>query len=158
MKEKVDYVINYETLLIMPYENDKSKVYEYDEIFIVNMNVMDIIKNSCLFFGSSLDGRKEGTKHLISCEMKVPIIVEDSGLLIFFPTGSYRNKSNIWISYNNILNYSKIDSNHTMIFFKENNNISINVKYNILDNQIIRCIKLDAVFNKRRLCSNSSEK
>ena len=158
MIEKKDYVINYETLAILSYGKNKSKVYEYDGVFIINMNVMDIIKNSCLFFGCSLEGRKDGTKHLINCEMKVPIIIEDSGSLIFFPTSSYRNKTNIWISYNNLLNYTKIDNSNTMLFFKENNKISVNIKYNIIDNQIIRCIKLDAVFNKRRLCSNLSEK
>lgn len=158
MIEKKEYVINYETLIVMPYGKEKSKVYEYDEEFIINKNVMDIIKDSCLFFGSSLEGRKEGTKHLINCEMKLPIIIEDRDSLIFFPTSSYRNNDNVWISYNNLLNYSKIDSNRTMIFFKENNKIMVNIKYNIIDNQIIRCIKLDAVFNKRRLCSNLGEK
>ena len=85
MKEINEYFINYETLLIMPYCKGKSKVYEFDEVMIVNMSVSEIIKESCLYFGSSFEGRKEGTKHLINCEMKVPIIVEDSQCLIFFP-------------------------------------------------------------------------
>ena len=61
MKEIDTYFINYETLLILPYGSKKSKVYELDEVFIVNSDVFTIVKNSCLYFGSSLEGRKEGT-------------------------------------------------------------------------------------------------
>ena len=157
MKEVMDYVFNYETLVIVPYGKNKSKVYEFDDVFIVDMEVSDIIKNSCLYFGSSLEGRKEGTKHLINCEMKVPIIVEDSQSLIIFPTYSYRNNKNVWISYNNMLKYSKIDNEHTLLSFKQGNDITVDITYNIIDNQIIRCIKLEAALNKRRLCFKKSE-
>ena len=51
------YEINNETLLIVPYDYGKSKVYEYDDEFIVNMIPLTIVKNSCMFFGSSFDGR-----------------------------------------------------------------------------------------------------
>lgn len=157
MKEVFDYVVNYETLVIMPYGNNKSRVYEFDDEFIVNKEVSEIIKNSCLYFGSSLDGRKEGTKHLINCEMKVPIIIEDSQNLIIFPTFSYRNKKNVWISYNNLLKYSKLDNEHTKLSFKQAKDVTVEIKYNIIDNQIIRCIKLESVLNKRRLCLNENE-
>ena len=69
MKELDDYVINYETLVIMPYGDKKSKVYEFDEIFIVNKDVLSIINDSCLYFGSSLSGRREGTMSLMNCEI-----------------------------------------------------------------------------------------
>ena len=88
MREENDYIINVETLLILPYGKGRSIVYEMDETLIINLDILQIIKNSCLFFGSSLEGRKEGTKYLINCEMKVPIIVEDSKLIIFFFTSS----------------------------------------------------------------------
>ena len=156
MKEIENYIINYETLLIMPYGSNKCKVYEFDEVFIVDMNIMDIIKSSCLFFGSSLEGRKEGTKYLINCEMKVPIIIEDSQKLLFFPTSSSRSSNNSWISYNNLLKYSKEDNGNTMLYFKQNNSIKVPIKYNIIDNQIIRCIKLEAALNKIKY--NSVEK
>ena len=41
-----NYEINDETLAIVPYDFGKSKVYEYDEEFIVNMIPLTIIKNS----------------------------------------------------------------------------------------------------------------
>lgn len=154
MKEIASYIISCETLLIVPVMQDKilkSKVFEYDEEFIVNMSPLDIVKDSCLFFGSSFEGRKEGTKTLIECEIKVPIIIEDSRNLIFFPTNSYKSSKNSWISYTNLLKYSKYGSATTLLNFKGNNDIKLGVKYNFIDNQIIRCIKLDAIINKRKM-------
>ena len=145
-----EYIINCETLVIVPFGENKSKVYEFEEEFIVNMDVVTIVKNSCLFFGSSLEGRRLGTKSLINCEIKVPIIIEDSQNLIFFPSLSYKSLKNTWISYNNLLKYSKKDKNSTLLYFKQNRNICLDIKYNIIDNQIIRCIKLDAIINKRK--------
>ena len=157
MKELSSYIINYETLLIIPYIEDekkkviKSKIFEVDDEFIVAKNPFDIISDSCLFFGSSFDGRREGTKNLINCEIKVPIIIEDSKNLIFFPTSSYRSNRNIWVSYKNLITYKKYDLDSTLFKFIGNNDIKINVKYNIVDNQIIRCIKLNDVINKRKM-------
>lgn len=157
MKELSSYIINCETLLIIPYIEDenkkviKSKFFEIDDEFIVNMSPFDIITDSCLFFGSSFDGRREGTRNLINCEIKVPIIIEDSKNLIFFPTSSYRSSRNIWVSYKNLITYKKYSSSYTLFKFFGNNDIKVNVKYNIVDNQIIRCIKLNDVISKRKL-------
>lgn len=158
MRKVEDYIINCETLLIMPYGDGISKVYEFDEILIVTSDVLTIIKNSCLYFGSSLSGRQAGTKSLMNCDVKVPIIVEDSSNMIFFPTNSHRNPDCYWISYNNLLKYTKSSNINSLLYFKQNNKIEIDIKYNIIDNQVIRCIKLEAIINKRKKYSLSSEK
>lgn len=144
------YIINSETLMLLPYENNSTLVYELDKSFVVSERTFSIIKNSCLFFGSSFDGRREGTKSLLNCKIKVPIIIEESKEMLFFPTNSYRCVDNIWVSFNNLLKYTKFDKVHTVLHFKNNNEIKIKVSYNIVDNQIIRCIKLDSMFNRRK--------
>lgn len=149
--EKLDnYIINYETLIIIPIEDNSSKVYEIDKEFIVKKDCLSIIKDSCLYFGSSLEGRRSGAKDFLNCEFKVPIIIEDSNNLIFFPTSSYRRRDTVWISYQNLLKYKKIDINSTILYFKNNSKLKLNVRYNIIDNQVIRCIKFDAIANKRK--------
>lgn len=145
-----NYEINEETILIIPIGKSKSKVYELDMEFEVNMSPLTIIKNSCLYFGSSYEGRKEGTQSLIGVEMKVPIIIEDSRNIIFFPTSSCINKNSIWVSYQNLLKYSKFDDFSTMLYFKNNKNVKVDTRYNLVDNQIIRCIKLDTLLTKRK--------
>ena len=145
-----NYEINVETLLIVPFGKGKSKVYEYDSEFVVNMSPLAIIKNSCLYFGSSYEGRKEAIKSIIGVDMKVPIVIEDGKNIIFFPTSSCINRSSIWISYQNLLKYSKVDEFSTVLYFRSNNSIKVDTKYNLIDNQIIRCIKLDTLLTKRK--------
>ncbi len=144
------YELNFETLLIVPYGKGKSKVFEFDGEFIVKMSPLNIIKNSCLYFGSSYEGRKEGTKSLIGVDMKVPIVIEDSRNIIFFPTSSCVNISSIWISYQNLLKYSKVNEFSTMLYFKNNKHLKVDIRYNLIDNQVIRCIKLESLLIKRK--------
>ena len=150
MKEINSYVVNLETLLLIPMGDDCTKVFEMDEEFIVKKDIMSIVKDSCLFFGSSFEGRKEGTKSLLKCGIKVPIIIEDSNNLILFPTLSFKNEKNLWVVYNNLLDYKKYDLENTLFLFKNNNDIKVNVRFNIVDNQVIRCLKLDTIIRKRK--------
>lgn len=145
-----NYEINVETLLILPYEKGKSKVYEYDGEYIVNLSPLSIIKNSCLYFGCSYEGRKEGIKTMIGVDMKVPILIEESKNIIFFPTSSCVNRSSIWVSYQNLLKYSKINEFSTVLYFRNNRSIKIDTKYNLIDNQVIRCIKLETLLVRRK--------
>lgn len=145
-----DYEINFETLIVEPVDEDNSIVYEIHNEFIVHKSCISILKDSCLFFGSSFDGRIECTKRFLDCKMKVPIIIEESNNMIFFPTTSIKNHKCMWISYKNLLKYSRKDNFSTVLYFKENRNIEVKIRYNIIDNQIIRCIKLESLWNKRK--------
>lgn len=144
------YEINSETLAIIPFSKGKSKVYEIGGEYIVSQSPLSIIKHSCLYFGCSYDGRREGAKTLLGVEMKVPILIEESRNIIFFPVSSCINKDSIWISYHNLFKYVKIDDRYTMLYFKESRVIKLEAKYNLIDNQIIRCIKLDSFLIKRK--------
>jgi competence protein ComK len=145
-----NYEINAETLVIVPYANGKSKVYEYDGEYIINAVSLDIIKNSCLFFGCSFEGRRDAVKDILGIDMKVPILVEDSKNIIFFPISSCINKNSIWISYQNLLKYSKFDEFSTVLYFRNNKQVIVDVKYNLVDNQVIRCIKLESMLERRK--------
>lgn len=86
----ISYEINRNTMALIPINDDQTKIIEKDNIFIINDNIMNIIKNSCEYFGSSYLGRKEGTKKLTGITHKSPIIIEESNKLIYFPTESPR--------------------------------------------------------------------
>jgi len=145
-----EYEINAETLLIIPFGKGKSKVYEYNEEFVINMSSLDIIKHSCLYFGCSYEGRKDSAKSFIGVDMKVPIIIEESRNIIFFPTNSCINKNSIWVSYQNLLKYYKLNDFSTILYFKKNKSYKVDVKYKLVDNQVIRCMKLNTFLCKRK--------
>ena len=95
----MNYEITYDTQMILPIDSGKSKIIEEDSEYVVDNNVLEIMEHSCEYFGSSYEGRKEGTKKLIGVTHKSPIIIEESRKMIFFPTSSPDNKDCIWINF-----------------------------------------------------------
>ena len=143
------YEINSDTLLIIPCGKNLSKVYEGNDVYLVHKSSFKIIKDSCLFFGCSYEGRREGSKFLIGSEMKIPIVIEDSHSIIFFPTSSCIRENSIWISFKNLVRYTKYNDISTMLYFKDHIQLIVGCKYSLIDNQTIRCIKLENAINKR---------
>ena len=144
------YEINIDTLCIIPIDEKTSFIYEKDDSFVVNMPCIEIIKRSCLFFGSSFEGRKNASSNFLNATYKLPIIVEESNQLIFFPTTSNICNNCIWISYNNYEYHEKNDSRTSTIKFKNGSIVSVDVSIFVLSNQIIRCNRLKLEFNKRK--------
>jgi competence protein ComK len=144
----ISYEINSNTMALISLKNNQTKIIEKDNIYIINKNTMDIIKDSCEYFGSSYLGRKEGTKRLTGITHKSPIIIEETNKIIYFPTESPRLSSCCWISFNNIKKYINNNGKATIIF--DNDRIlNLDISYGILDNQILRSSKLESILQKR---------
>lgn len=144
-----NYTINKKTLAIIPITSEKSKIYESNNVIIVQKSAQKIIEENCEYYGSSYTGRKKGTVELIGVTHKSPILIEDSNSLIFFPTSSPRLKTCGWISLNNIDTYSSYDS-QSIIKFQNNLTLQIPVSNKILNNQVLRATRLESVLNRRK--------
>lgn len=142
------YEINVETLAIIPFGKKQTKIIEQNRELIIDCMPIDVINNSCKFFGSSYEGRVKGTKNIIGVNNKSPILIEESKKIIFFPTKSPRVLTCEWISLNNIESYGKL-SNCTEIRFYGGKKIKLQLSYGILDNQILRASRLESVLSKR---------
>ena len=145
----MDYEITYDTEFIIPINNNQSRVVESDEEYIIDNNALKILEHSCEYFGSSLEGRKEGTKKLLGITHKSPIIVEESRKIIFFPTNSPDRKDCAWINLEKINKYSKIDKKTTSVLFKCGKNVNFKVSYGSLTNQILRATRLNFILDDR---------
>ncbi len=146
----MNYEINVETLAILPIDSTTSKVLELNNEYLVNNSVNEILKNSCSYFGSSFSGRVEGSKNMLGSVYKVPIIVEESKSIIFFPTMSPTLPENVWISLNNILKYVQ-ENTKTIIYFGNNKKLEINVPYLSIENQIIKSTMLESIAKRRKI-------
>ena len=145
----ISYEINCDTLALIPVSENETKVIERNNNFNVNNSVMNIIENSCEYFGSSYLGRHEGTKKLIGITHKAPIIIEESKNLIYFPTTSPRLDNCIWIALNNIKTYER-KNGKTELEFTNNKKIRLDISFGSLDNQVLRATKLESVLRKRK--------
>lgn len=148
----MNYEINEGTLAVMPDTSDsrKSKILEDRKEYIVDTKPYEVMDYSCKYFGSSYEGRKEGTKAVLDINYKVPIIVENSMNLIFFPTNSPDSADCIWISLKNIKTIKEDDFNSTRIIFNNDIEITIPISKRTIENQIFRASRLDLIMRNRK--------
>lgn len=147
-----EYEINEDTLALISLD-DKTKVFEKDKTFMVSKDTNLIMEDSCQYFGSSLTGRQKGTENLIGVSYKAPIIVEESNNIIFFPTTSPRLKKCSWISLNNLERYYT-KNKKIVLEFKNKQKIMLNLSFGVIDNQILRATRLEAVLRGRKVQKN----
>ena len=146
----MEYEINRGTLATVPNEIDNSLVYEDDDRFLIHQTPFEIMEESCKYFGSTYEGRKESAKAILGAEYKVPVIVEDSDNLIVFPTTSPKSEDCVWISLKRVKSFAKVDSGNTKIIFDNNKEIIVPISYRTLENQISRASRLDFMMKKRK--------
>lgn len=131
--------------LIIYYNNFNTVMINTDGKIIINGNfIRSILNKSCIFYGSSLNGRLKGSKYLLKCRYKLPIIISESNRLIFFPVNKY-----FWINFNMIESFEKKE-NHTIITFKNGYKRSIFVSYRVVNNQMLKCSRLWLEYLERK--------
>lgn len=143
------YEINKNTVALIPKEN-KTIVYEVDNSFVVNKSPLKIVEESCEYFGSSLEGRQTGTSALVGFTHKVPVIIEESFDLIFFPTLSPKNSECSWLAYSHIFKPDKF-KDKTIIELKNGKKILVDVSTAIIDSQLYRCSRIKDVLQMRKI-------
>lgn len=146
-----EYEVSADTLAVISHAKGVTQILEKEGEFFTQLKPTYIMENSCRYFGSSLSGRQEGTKNMIEVSHKAPIIVEESTNLIFFPTHSPVNPSCSWINMNNLAHYRKSSNGEkTIILFNNGMSLEIDVRYGILNNQILRASRLGNVLRTRK--------
>jgi len=145
----LNYEINDETLAVMSFDEDKSRIIESDDDYVVNEIPYSIMENSCKYFGSSFEGRVLGSKDILGSIYKTPIIVEESKDLIFFPTEALSSPNVAWISYKRIKNVEKY-GRRTKVIFDNDESVVVNCPYFSIKNQIFRCNMLETISKNRK--------
>lgn len=149
MEKLESYFINRGTCAVIPIDKEVSEVIELDCNYIVNKSSKQIIDDSCRYFGSSYQGRFDGSKRILNMNYKLPILVEEFSNMIFFPTSSPRFGHGLWISFNNIKEYVK-NEDGSKIIFNNGREIMLKTSYYSIENQIFRSAMLDSLIRRRR--------
>ncbi|WP_342430206.1 competence protein ComK [Neobacillus sp. FSL H8-0543] len=132
-----EYEVNPFTLFIKPkrYGNKVySQIIEVEDEFLSPLKPLDIIKNSC--FGSDYEGCRKGSMLLINAKHKIPIAIDPTNNLFFFPTASPNREECIWISLDHIKDLLRISPKETLIIFRNKQSYIIPVAYSTIQNQI----------------------
>lgn len=144
------YEINDGTLAILFKEKGKSEILEDNTQYIIDEKPYNIMDYSCQYFGSSYEGREQGSQTMLgNAKYKVPIIVEETKSLIFFPTVSPSCNDCCWIALNKIKSYEKQDQN-TKILFKNGQELNLPISFRTIENQILRATRLESIMYNRK--------
>lgn len=147
-----EYEITPYTLMMQPiiYEGELcTHVWEVHDDFIVLAKPLNIIKTSCEYFGSSYEGRKEGTRHLTGYTHKAPIVIDQTSSIFFFPTASPQKQQCIWISYHHVELFRKDMNNDTSLVFSNKLQKTIPVSYSTFETQVERTARLKTKLDHR---------
>ena len=143
-----NYEIHEDTYAIIAKKKGMTKVIEKSREYDVSKEAYEVMDENCKYYGSSYKGRMEAAKELLKCSYKLPIIVEESNGLIFFPIKSTFLKDCCWINLNSIKNIEKVHDK-TEITFKNDKKIVFDISKLSLENQIYRSSKLESIIFKR---------
>lgn len=117
------------------------------KIAVKGNNLKSIISKSCIYFGSSFEGRLKGSKSLLESKYKLPIIVSEINKLVFFPVCALNDE--MWINFNMIKNYERLDK-YTIITFKNGYKKMVFASYRVINNQILKCSRLWLEYLERK--------
>lgn len=155
-KKSLNYLTEFEvscqTMAIIPVtigDSKYSRVLETDGEYIVAMKPIDIVEHSCRYFGSSLKGRREGTKELTGVTHKSPIIVEATSMIYLFPTASPTKPQCAWISHAHVLKRDSGGYGKTSVFFHNGKTISLPVSVGSFTSQLQRTAQLRTIMSGR---------
>ena len=142
------YEINQDTCAVMSINDKVAKVLEKDDEYFINKSSYEVMEDSCEYYGSSCDGRIKGTKKILGSTYKVPIIVEESKDIIFFPTESSNSSNCAWLSLNNIEKYEKCNG-FTKVTFTSGKQVFVKMSLASFEMQLLRATRLQQLMNKR---------
>lgn len=147
-----NYEINENTLAIIATDVYQTKVIEKDKELIINKKAYEIMEESCEYYGSTYVGRLKSAQKMLNCSYKLPILVEESSILIFFPTKSSLVSDCSWINYNCIKDYNQNNKNNNMILSLINGSkVELDISKLSLQNQIYKSTQLESIFRRRNL-------
>ena len=143
------YEINKDTCAVLNINNEVSKIIENHNEYFLSKNCYEVMEDSCAYYGSSCEGRIKGTKQILGSNYKVPIVVEESNEIIFFPTEAASNSNCIWLSLNNIRSYERCNG-FTKVVFNSGKELIVKMSISSFETQILRANRLGSIIRKRR--------
>ncbi len=142
------YEINKETCAILNLNNEVSQIIEKNQEYLLAKRPFEVMEDSCNYYGSSFNGRLKGTKMILGSNYKLPIIVEESNSIIFFPTSGQASDKCSWIALNNVASYEPYKG-YTKVTFTSGKTIVLKISIASFEMQLLRATRLKDLIQKR---------
>jgi len=143
MQQIKEYEVNSSTMFLTPVDYGSkifTRIIEVEDEFLTPLKPIEVIKRSCDYYGVDYESRKKGTKLLIGYNRKIPIVIEPTNRIFFFPTTSPNSPECIWISFEH-LHFKKcrrVGPHQTLISFWNKQSHLFPVSYGTIETQCVR--------------------
>lgn len=115
----------------------------FGDVIFKGNNIKSILNESCISYGSSLNGRIKGSKWALKSKYKLPIVVSEKEKLVFFPVKEMGKE--IWVNFE-MINDVKRYKDSVKVEFKNGLKVDINVSYTVFNNQVLKASRLWIIF------------
>lgn len=148
--KNMNYEITTKTCVLKGKKKNQFLLIEGKKISTVNMSLSKFLNYNCTYFGSSLEGRVQSSKLLLGMKYKLPIVIEESREIIFFPTKSKDHNDCEWIALNNIKTFEEKNFS-TVVTFKDGLRMTFDISIESFENQFLRASKLQLLLKNRKV-------
>ncbi|HLQ73015.1 MAG TPA: competence protein ComK [Bacillota bacterium] len=139
---KTSYVINKNTIALVPAKklDYYTTVYETDKEKQIKKTPFEIIKDSCIHYWTTYEGRKKAVYHHTKYKQKTPIPIHMEKEIFFFPTHAPASMNSHWFSVKHIGNMkiNDKDKRETFVSFSNGKTLKIDATLYSLMRQIER--------------------
>jgi len=144
----MEYEINDETVALIPIDSVTTRVIELYKEYIIPKSTFDIMEENCEYYGSTYDGRVKAAKKILNFSYKIPIIVEETERIIFFPTKSISDGGCCWINYIFVTKREKCGKK-IKVQFQNGIEEEFDISKLSFENQLMRANMLNSMLTKR---------
>ena len=142
------YEINEETVALIPVNSHTTRVIELSKDYIVPQSAFTIMEENCEYYGSTYNGRIKAAQKILNFSYKLPLLVEETEKIIFFPTKASASSDCCWINPNFVTKREKCGKN-IKVQFQNGIVEKFNMSKLSFENQLMRANMLDSMLTKR---------
>ncbi|MRH43942.1 hypothetical protein GH741_14965 [Aquibacillus halophilus] len=137
-------------------EEYQSLILEPGKLILCKQTPNQILRDSCLRSGSTIEGRREATKKILGTNKKLPLTVNPGEGIYLIPTEAVKSKGCAWISYNQI-KLTSAKGNLTEITFKDGSTLIVDTSKKPFDQLMNRTERIIVYINRGILFDNDDE-
>lgn len=154
---RTSYYVNKDTMAIFANLDPvyPSKILEPGAVIYCTKTPKQIVSESCMVGGSTLDNRRQAMEKLLNTKSKLPIPVNPDDGTFLFPTQTPRSVFCNWISFFHVKHYDESKKKSSQIHFTDDSTMELNMSFFCMRRQMLYTGLAIATFYKNRILHRS---
>lgn len=108
----------------------------------LSISATDYLNELCLRHCSTLEGRLEACRNLLSITQKACLLISERNEEVYFPVKGLKDKDNEWFLFSSVITFHAFEKNCTELIFQDGTRKVMDVNYRTVKMQMERCRNL----------------